>query len=135
MAKKLSLKPRRIFSEAVRANVVKQIESGKYSISTMALEHGVSAKSVYNWINKYSRHLQSDKTMVVQMKSEATKTQELQQRIKELEAALGRKQMEVDFLNKMIDIGSEQLGIDLKKKLSTPPSTGTGPTNESTATK
>ena len=73
--------------------------------------------------------------MVVQMESESYKTKELEKKIKDLEAALGRKQLEVDFLNKMIEIGKEELGIDLKKKFSTPPFNGTGLTKDSTDTK
>jgi hypothetical protein len=68
------------------------------------------------------------------MESESYKTKELEARIKELESALGRKQMELDFLNKMIEIGKEEFGIDLKKKLVTPPSTGSGTINRNIPT-
>src|SRR5690606_30378918 len=40
----------------------------------------------------------------------------LEKRLKEAEAALGRKQMEVEFLNKMIDIIEERYEPGLKKK-------------------
>jgi hypothetical protein len=76
--------------------------------------------------------LQSGKKLVLQMESESYKSKELEKRIKELEAALGRKQLEVDFLNKMIEQGKKELGVDLKKKFSTPPSTGSGATKGST---
>ena len=101
----------------------------------VAREYDVSFQAVYGWVKKYSRHLVSSKTMVVQMDSEAYKTKELEKKIQELEAALGRKQLEVDFLNKLIDKGKEELGVDLKKKLFTPPSSGSGSTKDSTDTK
>ena len=69
------------------------------------------------------------------MDSESYKTKELEKKIQELEAALGRKQMEIDFLNKLIDQGKEELGVDLKKKPFTPPSSGSGSTKGNTDTK
>lgn len=134
MPNKFELRPRRIFSDAVKREAVRAIESGKISVLSLAKQYGVCFQSVYGWINKYSRHLQSGQTMVVQMDSESTKNQELQKQIKELEAALGRKQMEVDFLNKLLETGKQELGIDLKKKFSTPPSNGSETTEPNTPT-
>src|SRR5690349_4167166 len=132
MKEKFSLRPRRVFSEALKRKVVQDIEKGKATILAVCREYDVSDQSVYAWVNKYSRHLQSSNEMVVQMKSESYKTKELEKRIQELEAALGRKQLEIDFLNKMIDVGKEELGIDLKKKPFTPPFNGSETTKENT---
>lgn len=68
------------------------------------------------------------------MDSESYKTKELERRIMELEAALGRKQLEVDFLNQVFEQGKKELGIDLKKKFFTPPFNGSGSTKDSTTT-
>lgn len=132
---KVSLRPSRVFSEAVKRQAVQAIESGKMSVSGICRQLGVSYVAVYKWLNKYSRHLQSGHQIVVQMESEQYKSLELERRIKELEAALGRKQLEVDFLNQMIEQGKKELGVDLKKKFSTPPSNGSGTTGSSTGTK
>ena len=59
-------------------------------------------------------------------KSEAYRTKELEKRIQELEAALGRKQMELDLLNKVIDLADEAYQTDLKKSLSKKVSSGSG---------
>jgi hypothetical protein len=56
--------------------------------------------------------------MVIQLDSEANKTQELLQRISELERALGQKQMVIDFNNKLLEIASKELDIDIKKNFS-----------------
>ena len=64
--------------------------------------------------------------MVVEDKSEAYRSQELEKRIKDLEAALGRKQMEVDFLSKIIDLANEEYKTDLKKNLPKEPSKDSG---------
>lgn len=132
--KKGALKCRRCFSEEVRRKIVKDIENGKASVSGVHREYDVSFTTIYRWLYKYSRHLHKGQVTVVQMKSEAYKTKELEKQIKDLEAALGRKQMEIDFLNKMIDIGKEELGVDLKKKYSTPPSIGSDQTKDSILT-
>ena len=53
--------------------------------------------------------------MVIEDKSESYRTTELEKRLKEAEAALGRKQMEIDFLNKIIDLANDEYRTDLKK--------------------
>ena len=135
MKSKSSLRQVRHFSEPLKKQVVRDIESGKMSVLSVSREYQVSFQSVYGWLNKYSRHLQSSTRIVVEMKSENAKSKELEKRIKELEAALGRKQLEIEFLNKMIEIGSEEIGVDLKKKFGTPPFSGSGSIEENTDTK
>jgi transposase-like protein len=135
MKEKFNLRQRRVFSEALKKKAVEHIESGKASVLAVAREYDVSFQAVYRWLNKYSRHLQTSKTMVVQMESEEYKRKDLEKRIQELEAALGRKQLEIDFLNRLIDQGKEELGVDLKKKFFTPPFNGSDTTKGSTDTK
>ena len=69
------------------------------------------------------------------MKSEETKNSELQKKVAELERVVGQKQLEIDFLNKLLQIGSAELGFDFKKNFSTPPSNGTDGTGTSAASK
>jgi len=52
----------------------------------------------------------------VEKRSEGTQKQALESRIAELEAALGRKQMELDYKNKLIELMGEELKMDLEKK-------------------
>lgn len=126
---------RRIFSDDLKRKIVKDIEHNRVSISSVCREYLVCGQTVYNWLNKYSRHLQSGKTLVVQMESEQYRSKELQKKVTELEAALGRKQMEIDFLNKLIEIAGDELKVDLKKNFCTPPSGGSGSTPGNTGTK
>lgn len=132
MKQKSSLRQVRVFSEAIKKKAVRDIETGKATVLAVSRECGTSIQSVYSWLNKYSRHLQSSRRIVIEMESEGYRSKELEKRIQELEAALGRKQLEVDFLNKMIDKGKEELGVDLKKKFSTPPFNGSEVTGSST---
>jgi len=132
---KQSLKPRRIFSVEIRREIVKQIEENKIGVSAASREYGVTRGSVYNWLNKYSRTLKGGQVIVVEKESEQRKNEELRARIAELERIIGRKQMEIDFLNKVIEIGSEEVKVDIKKKFGGKLSTGSESTGEPTAGK
>lgn len=114
---KASLRPQRRFSESVRKQVVRDIEAGKASVLEASRELGVAQTTVYKWIYRYSRYLEKNRVMVVEDKSESYRTKELEKRLKEAEAALGRKQMEVEFLTKMMEIIEEKYEPGLKKKL------------------
>jgi transposase len=115
---------RRIFSKELKLKVVKDIESGKATIAQVCREFSVSDVSVYNWLNKYSKLHKQGASIIVELKSEAYRSKELEKKVKDLEAALGRKQLEVEFLNKLIELASKDLGIDIKKKPYTQPLTG-----------
>ena len=115
LVKKESLRQLRFFSEQVKRGVVNDIENGKCSVSQASKELSVSSTSIYNWIERYSRYLQHNKRLVVEDKSEAYQTEQLRKRILELEAALGRKQMELDLINKVVDMASDEYKTDLKK--------------------
>lgn len=123
---KLSLKPKRIFSDKLKRKIVKDIEQGKVNVTGVCREYEVSNGAVYKWLKKFSTHLHPSSTLVMQMDSEQYRSKELEKKVTELEAALGRKQMEIDYLNKLIEIAGEDLGTDLKKNINMPPSVGTG---------
>lgn len=122
---KRSFQPRRIFSDEFKRKLVKDIEDGRMTVLAVSRDQSVSFQAVYGWLRKYSPSLSPTKTLVMQMDSEQSKTKELQKKVLELEAALGRKQMEVDYLNKLIDIAGEDLGTDLKKNINLTVSGGT----------
>ncbi len=105
----------RHFSEAFKWEKIKEIEKGVLSIGVLCKLHSISRTTVYKWIYLYLSIEKGIKT-VVQMESEQHKTLYLQQRLGELERIIGQKQMEIDYLNKALEISSEELGYDLKKK-------------------
>ena len=105
----------RVFSEDIKKQVVKDIEKGKCTVTQATRELSVSYTSIYKWLYKYSVSLHKDRVLVVENKGEAYRSNELQKRITELEAALGRKQMEIDLLNKVIELAGKEQHIDLKK--------------------
>jgi transposase len=122
----LEIKQRRLFSEAFKREKVKDLVEKRISIRQLSRLYEVSRTSVYNWLYAYSPHHEQKTNLVVQMESEAHKSEMLQQRVAELERIVGQKQLELDFLNKLFEIGSQELGFDIKKNLSTKLSNGTG---------
>lgn len=124
----------RQFSESLKQKIVKAIVSKQMKIREASELYGVSRTSIYNWVYLYSTVKRGTKT-VVQMESEATKTSYYRQQVAELERLYGQKQMEVDYLNKLLELASEELGIDLKKKYDPPRWNGSGLTEENTPTR
>ncbi|MBL8012542.1 MAG: transposase [Candidatus Omnitrophica bacterium] len=111
----LETKYNRTFSEAFRRSKVKEISNGQIRVRDVCRLYDISRASVYKWIHLYSDVEKGVKT-VVQMESESHKTKLLQERIAELERIVGRKQMEIDYLNVCLEVASEEVGYDIKKK-------------------
>ena len=76
----------------------------------------VSRTSIYKWLAKYSVTYRKQHRFIVEQKSYQSKVEQLEERLKELEAALGRKQMHIDFLEKLIDLAEEEEGLSIRKK-------------------
>lgn len=106
---------RRIFSLEIRKRTVRDIEKGRCSVSQAASDLQVSSTSIYKWLNKHSLYLKQNKRLIVEDKSEVYRSQELEKKVKELEAMLGRKQMEIELLNKMIELAEEEYKVDIKR--------------------
>jgi transposase-like protein len=125
-AKKTHLRQRKIYSEEFRKKIVLDIEKGRCSVLMASREYDIPHQTIYNWLYRYSRYLHKNKVLVVEEKSEQYRRKELEQRIKDLEAALGRKQMEIDLLNKLIEVANQEYRTDLKKNISKMSSNGSG---------
>jgi transposase len=121
----------RYFSEEFRKQKVSDIEKKLVTIGQVCRQYQVSRTSVTKWLNKYSPMRKKRERMVHESDSDSYKLKQMQERIKELERAVGQKQMKIDFLEKMIEIAQDDLKIDIKKKLSTKLSGGSGQTDKS----
>lgn len=132
---KLEIRRNRVFSEEFKKNKVKELVEKQITVTRLSRLYGVTRPAIYKWLYQYSPHYERKTTFVVQMESESYKTQRLQQKVAELERIIGQKQLEIDFLNKLLEIGSEEIGYDLKKNFSSKLSNGTATNEENTATK
>lgn len=124
------LRKHRRYSEEFKKQIVADFEQGDYSVPQLEKLHGVSCRSIYNWIYKFSTFNEKGFRVVEMKDSSIKKMKELEVRNKELEAALGRKQIQLEYLEKMIDLAKLELDIDIKKNYSTPQSTGSGKTKK-----
>lgn len=113
--KKSSLTIQRSFSEELRKELVSHIETGRFTVSQVTREYGVSSRAVYNWLYKYSRSLKKGTRIVMEKDSIDKSISELQKQIRELEAALGRKSLESDLYKTIVDLASKEYKTDLKK--------------------
>lgn len=125
----------RYFSEDFKIKRVRELENNLISISDICKTYHVSRTAVYRWIYKYSAMAKRGEKQVVESKSDTRKIQLLEERIKELERALGQKQMLLDIKDKMIEIAEQTYDIDIKKKLASKASSGSTTTGKSTDTK
>jgi transposase len=125
---KMGIKERqaRFFSPEFKQKKVSEIERNLVSIAEVSREYQVSHTAIYKWIYKYSKMRKKKEKLVVESESDTRKIAELKEKIRELERLVGQKQVEVEFLNKMIEITEEDLKIDIKKKASSKLSSGSG---------
>lgn len=125
----------RYFSEEFKKLKVKELERNLVTISDLCKAYEVSRTSVYRWVYKYSVMTKKDVKQIVEAKSDTQKIKMLEDRIKELERIVGQKQIQLEFKDKMIEIAESTYGVDIKKKLNTPPWSGSITTNKPTDTK
>lgn len=129
------LRQNRYFSEDFKKKRVQELERNMVTVADICRIHQVSRASVYKWLYKYSSMAKRQERQVVESKSDTKKIQLLEDRIKELERVIGQKQVLIEFQDKMIEIAERTYDVDIKKKLGTKPSAGTGATETNTPSK
>src|SRR4051812_37275060 len=92
------IRKNRRYSEEFKREMVSLFESGKFSVMQIGRLYGISGNNIYRWIYKFSTFNEKG-TRIIEMKDSSTnKVKELEQRIRELEQAVGQKQIKIDFL-------------------------------------
>lgn len=127
LEQKESSREQRYFSEDFRKARVREVERGTATVREVSKAYGVSETAVYNWMYQYSTQHKKGVRQVVEAKSATQKVLRLKEELKELHAMLGEKQLRIEFLEKLIELASEQYGIELKKSTGTRPFSGSGP--------
>ena len=120
----------RTFSESIKKEVVRKIENNLLTVHEASTGYQVSRTSVYKWVYKYSSLYSKGHRQIIEPMSSSKQIKALKDKIKELEQIVGKKQIELDFLNKMIEITEEDLGIDIKKKVGSKLKSGSGKTKK-----
>jgi transposase-like protein len=106
----------RHFSEPFKKEKVKQIEEKKVTVLQLSRIYEVSETAIYKWIRKYSKFAGINERVVIEKESEGQKMMELMREKAELERLVGQKQIEIEYLKKVIEFGSELTETDIKKK-------------------
>ena len=121
-----TLRKQRFFSEEFKRSVVKEFESGQYSVIQLERLYKVKAGVIYRWIYKYSTFNEKSVRIVEMKESKTHRIKELEEKIKQLERMVGQKQLYIEYIEKMMEIAKDELGIDIKKNFNTPQSNGSG---------
>jgi len=109
-------KTTRHFSESFKKEKVKMIEEKQMTVIQLSKIYKVTGTAIYKWIRKYSTKISKGERLVLEKESEGAKTIELLRLVSELERKVGQKQLQIDYLEKVIELGSEEVGYDIKKK-------------------
>lgn len=109
------------------------LEERQVTVKQLSRIYEVSEPAIYKWIRKYSVKLCPREKLVVEKESEGAKTIALMKQVAELERIVGQKQLQVDYLKKLIELIDQEIGGDMKKKFESELSHGLGqvkPTRE-----
>lgn len=120
----------RFFSKELKVEIVRDIERGALSVIEVCRSYSVSRTSVYRWLYRYSKTIKKGVRQIVEKDSQTKKLEALQARIKELEHLVGVKQIQLEFTEKMLELGSQEIGVDIKKKYGSKASSITGYTEK-----
>ena len=118
------IKKHRKFSEEFKKSLVRDYETGRFSVLQLEKLHKINNRSLYSWIYKYSTFNEKGSRIIEMKESSYKKIKDLEKRIKELERTVGLKQIKIDYLDKMIEIAKDELDIDIKKNFDTLQSPG-----------
>lgn len=122
------VKSSRRYTEEFKRRIVSEFESGQYSVLQLSRLYGIANSGIYGWIYKYSTFNEKGIRIVEMKDSSSAKVKELEAKLREMERMVGQKQIQIEYLEKMIDIAKTDLDIDIKKNYGTPPSGGSGNT-------
>ncbi len=121
----------RHFSDPFKKEKVKMIEEKQMTVLQLSRIYEVTCSAIYKWIGKYSTKISKGEILVLEKESEGAKTLKLLERVSELERAVGQKQLLIDYLEKVLELGSENVGFDIKKKYATGHSSGSNQSERS----
>lgn len=125
---KLSIEERRrrTFSEDFKVKKVREIEQKITTIAEVSRQYEVRETHIHKWLKKFGKHQYKGVRTIVESESDTRKLLEMKAKVAELERIIGQKQVELDFKDKMIELAEETYGVDIKKKFTTKPLSGTG---------
>lgn len=110
------LRVRKVYSEGFRKSIVREYESGQFTVRELTKLYGLCYQTIYVWIYRYSAYNKKGLKVVEMTSSSTKKITELKTKIADLERTLGQKQIQIEYLEALVEVAKEDLGVDLKKK-------------------
>ena len=120
------IRKKRVYTDDYKREIVALFESGEFSVKQIVKLYGIGMTTIYNWIYKFSIFNEKGNRVVEKIESSSSKLKELEQKVKQLEQIVGKKQIMIDYLEKLIDLAKDELQIDIKKNCSTELLDGSG---------
>jgi transposase-like protein len=118
------------YSESFKLQVIREIESGRFDCVEQAREHyGIKGMmTIAAWLRKFGKNELMPKLVRVESPNERDEMKRLQQRVRELEAALADKELDLRLEKAYVSIACERAGIEdvegfKKKHAGRPPTT------------
>jgi transposase-like protein len=106
----------RYFAPEVRQAIVAEIDAGM-SKAEAARKYQVSQTTVFKWVQLYSPHHTPRVVTVVESASQTSRVKELELELRNAYAAIGRKDCQLVYQDKLFEAAQKELGYDLKKNL------------------
>jgi len=112
------------YSEGLKRKIAKAYLNGEASYAILAEENGLRDKSVVKeFVKWYRRKLVDEPNFEIKLDNKNTELslskKELEAQIKELEKKLKYSELKTEMLETLIDLASEELKIDIRKKSDT----------------
>jgi transposase-like protein len=105
----------KLYSEAFRRQVVGEYEAGS-SLSDLRKKYGITGMdTIPRWVQKYGKGVFRHEVIRIQSTDEAGRVRELERRVKELEAALGKMTLEKLKLESILEVLQEGAPDAVKK--------------------
>lgn len=101
------------YSEAFKAQVVREVEEGKLaSCNEAALRYGVhGSTTVYRWVRKYGRNHLIGKVVRVETVGERDELKRLKERVRELERLLADQSLDLALERTYVKLACREAGI------------------------
>jgi transposase-like protein len=104
------------YSSAFKLKVVKEIESGKLSISQANEIYDIGgAHTVSRWIKNFGKNHLLSKVVRIEMKDEKDRVKELKDRVRNLERLLANKELDNLMNEAFLELLAEDHGVDLEE--------------------
>lgn len=107
------MRRQRVYSEAVRLEVVRGLEKGRFeSVRAASAAYGIGGSAtVERWVRQYGREHLLNKVVRVMKADEQSEAKQLKQRVRELERALADAHMDAKLGEAYLRLACERAGI------------------------